>query len=161
TALVSQPTFDATKAELIKRLEALRSSFEDPEYVPRLVSSVDLGQATWDALWKVWSAPSPDPGGYVNQFAKLLTEPPKTESKPSGLTIQFDRLEKRNDANAPKDNPTTWRKVGGVGALVREAIVPEKDWHLVSAATMGLRGIRVRRATLDKNNKKILTLLIE
>jgi hypothetical protein len=159
--LVSQPTFAATKAAIIQQLEALRQSFEDAEYVPRLVSSGDLGQSMWDALWRVWTDGGAEPHGYVNRFANLLADPPKTEGKPSGLTIQFDRLEQRKDATTPKDNPTTWRKVGGVGVLVREVAASEQEWHLVSAATMGLRGIRVRSAVPVGADMKTVRLLVE
>lgn len=155
--ILNKPTFAETKVAIIRRLEALRRSFEDADYIPRLVSADDLGQENWDALWSVWAGN----GGYLKRYVNLLADPPRTEGKPSGLTIQFDRLEQRQEQTAPKDNPTTWRKIGGVGVLVRDATDAAHEWHLASAATMGLRGVRVRSVDAVEGDLHTVVLLLE
>ncbi|HKQ77822.1 MAG TPA: hypothetical protein VJ810_29260, partial [Blastocatellia bacterium] len=73
-----------------------------------------------------------------------LIAPPRTEKTPSGLTIQLDRAQKHNQVAAEdRSGPLFfWNKVAGVGLLVRPH---GGQWRLASAATVRLRGVRVKR----------------
>lgn len=56
----------------------------------------------------------------------------KTEAKPGGISLKFGPLEKY-DPGKPQDNDSAYRKIAGIGVLVRKK---DENWHLATAATL-------------------------
>lgn len=123
-------------ADFIKaRLLLLRNYFESAAFAPSVLGNSD---PLWNALWSDWETKYVDE--YIQKVldndAQITDSEPKFETKPGGLTIQFDKLAGRENIT-PKDEEARWRKIAGVGVLVREkdAANPKK-WHLATAAAV-------------------------
>lgn len=135
----------------LKTLRALLDADISPDYHPRLTSHNALGAADWDALWQRWEA-------FVDKYVAQLSGDPsaETEAKPGGLSLQFDLLREKQTGTAPLDEDRNfWKKLAGLGVLVREVRTengqPVGDWRSVSAATLNLRGIKVRKVEAATN----------
>jgi hypothetical protein len=139
---------DDAKNILRAQLKTLRDLLDadlSPDYHPRLTSRNVLGAADRDALWQKWEA-------FVDKYIAQLAGDPgaETEAKPGGLSLQFDLPREKQAGAAPLDEDRNfWKKLAGLGVLVREVRMengqPVGDWRSVSAATLNLRGVRARK----------------
>ena len=133
SALIQKATPSDVRDFVKQRLTLLKSYFENAEFVPPIVGSSDTG---WADLWNDWNTKyvAPYAAGILNENAQVSATEPKFETKPGGLTIQFDKLAERENVS-PKDDQSNWRKIAGVGVIVREE-ADGKKWHLATAATV-------------------------
>lgn len=148
-------TLDDARTILRAQLKTLRSLLDSDlsqNYHPRLTSRGELA-ADWNRLWQRWDA-------FVDSYVNQLVNLPDTEAKPGGLTLQFDLLREKQTGVAPLDDPNFWKKLAGIGVLVREVSTPggqpTGDWRSVSAATLNLRGIRIRKVEATSDPRKII-----
>lgn len=79
---------------------------------------------------------------YADDYAESLREQLKTgpdeterQSKPGGLTIQFD--EPAHEGRPQVEDPDAWRNIAGVVPMLRE---PGKPWFILSAANIHEKG---------------------
>ncbi len=141
-----------------ERLTLLKSYFEHPEFVPPIVGAGET-TAVWTALWDKFIE------SYLAGITELNTPvsdanlefEPKFDTKPGGLTIQFDRLAERENL-APKDDESNWRKIAGVGVIVREE---GKKWHLATAATVTTNFPEIEIKKTEFVDEKTLKITID
>lgn len=143
-ALVSKPTAEDAETEIAERLKEPGTFLARDDYFPRLVAPEKIAEL-WSKL-----------AGYFKRYADLQIADRKIESKPGGLTIQFSAPEQFDRDKTAAENPTTWRKIAGVGVVAREKTADAGTWHFLNAATVKLRGISPKSPFLKDGKLKLV-----
>lgn len=154
--LLATPDAASARKTIAIQLKALVNRIDialSTQFVPQLVSEKLIGADKWQTLWKKWLGDGVNDEGYVERFLKLIVLPPEVEDKPGGLSLVFDKPAAKSE-QSPKVEVSAWRKLAGVGVVVREKkIDPKEGWHLATAATVSLRGVHVLRVTKIEKRK--------
>ena len=160
SALIQKTTPSDVRDFVKQRLTLLKNYFENAEFVPPIVGSSETG---WADLWNNWNTNyvAPYAAGILNENAQVSATEPKFETKPGGLTIQFDKLAERENVS-PKDDQSNWRKIAGVGVIVREE-ADGKKWHLATAATVkaSFPEVEIKPNSFTLINEKKFTIKVD